>query len=91
VSGRKRGQAPAPASCPPLSSMPPTVRESAEAAAGGAGPVLHAYQVQRHRMRVGSPLTFSDGERIVAVLSSSPALSYGGTTDIDVTVLVELP
>lgn len=56
-----------------------------------AGPVLHTYQVQRHCMRVGSPLTFSDGERIVAMLSSSPALSYGGATDIDVTVLVELP
>ena len=55
------------------------------------GLVLHTYRVQSHCMRVGSPLTFSDGERIVAVLSSSPALSYGGATDIDVTVLVELP
>ena len=87
MSGAKRGQAPPPASRPPMSSMPPTARESAKA----AGPVLHTYQVQRHCMRVGFPLTFSDGERIIAVLSSSPALSCGGATDIDVTVLVELP
>ncbi len=52
---------------------------------------LHTYMVQRHTMRVGSPLTFSDGERVVAVLSSSYAGSYQGQTDINVTVLVELP
>jgi hypothetical protein len=87
VSSGRRGQAPAPASKPPMTSMPPTARESA----GNSGPVLHTYQVQRHRMQVGWPLTFSDGERVVAVLSSSPAGTYQGKTDIDVTVLVELP
>jgi hypothetical protein len=84
---RKRGQAPAPESVPPLTSMPPTARESAKA----AGVVLHTYMVQQHQMRPGFPLTFSDGERIVAVLSSSPVPGYGRTGDIDVTVLVELP
>ncbi len=49
----------------------------------------HTYMVQRHRMRFDWPLTFSDGERIVAVLKSEPAA--GSRTDIDVTVLVELP
>ena len=62
MSDRKRGQAPVPASRPPMSSLPPTARESAKA----AGPVLHAYMVQQHQMRPGFPLTFSDGERIVA-------------------------
>ena len=61
--------------------MPPTAQES--------GPVLHTYMVQRHQMRIGSPLTFSDGERIVSVLSSSPV--PGLRSEIDVTVLVELP
>jgi hypothetical protein len=45
--------------------------------------------VQRHRMRIGWPLRFSDGERIVAVLSSE--LVPLSRTDIDVTVLVEMP
>jgi hypothetical protein len=70
----------APGSVPPLTSMPPVVR--------GRGP-LHAYMVQGHRMRVGAPLTFSDGGRVVAVLSSSPV--PGLPSDIDVIVLVELP
>lgn len=52
---------------------------------------LHTYMVQRHRMRVGSPLTFSDGERVIAVLSSSHAGTFQGQTDIDVTMLVEVP
>ncbi len=50
---------------------------------------LHTYTVQRHQMRVGWPLRFSDGEHIVAVLSSKPVpLSRA---DIEVTVLVEMP
>lgn len=50
--------------------------------------VLRTYMVQRHRMRIGHPLTFSDGERIVAVLSSEPVA--GLPSEVDVTVLVEL-
>lgn len=53
-------------------------------------PGLHTYMVQRHRMRVGHPLAFSDGERIVAVLSSSATPGTAGL-DVDVTMLVELP
>ena len=49
----------------------------------------HTYRVQRHRMRLDWPLTFSDGERIVAVLSSE--LAAGSNVDMDLTVLVELP
>ena len=49
----------------------------------------HTYRVQRHRMRLNWPLTFSDGERIVAVLSSE--LAAGVHVEMDVTVLVELP
>ena len=49
----------------------------------------HTYRVQRHRMRLDWPLTFSDGERIVAVLASEPAA--GSNVDMDLTVLVELP
>ena len=48
----------------------------------------HTYRVQRHRMRLDWPLTFSDGERIVAVLKSEPV---AGVPEVDVTVLVELP
>lgn len=51
---------------------------------------LHTYMVQHHRMRIGSPLTFSDGERIVAVLGSVPVPGTGGL-DVGVTVLLELP
>jgi hypothetical protein len=50
-------------------------------------PVLHSYMVQRHTLRIGWPLRFSGGERIVAVLSSEPQNGL----DILVTVLVELP
>ena len=50
---------------------------------------LHTYMVQRHRMRIGTPLTFLDGERIVAVVASEPV--PGLPMDVDVTVLVELP
>jgi hypothetical protein len=71
-----------PESKPPMASLPPTAGQSRQ---------LHTYRVETHRMRVNSPLTFSDGERIVAVLSSSHAGTYQGQTDIDVTVLVELP
>jgi hypothetical protein len=50
---------------------------------------LHTYMVQRYQMRIGWPLRFSDGERIIAVLSSEPVpLS---PHDLDVTVLVEMP
>jgi hypothetical protein len=48
--------------------------------------------VQRFRMRPGRPLTFSDGERIVAVLRSE--VVPGGVTtpdDMDMIVLVEMP
>ncbi len=52
----------------------------------------HTYAIQIHRMRLDHPLTFSDGERIVAVLDSalSPRVR-GMPIDVDVTVLVELP
>ena len=53
---------------------------------------LHTYTVMRVRMKPGAPLTFSDGERIVAVLRSDVA--YGGATGsdcVDVVALVELP
>ena len=55
-------------------------------------PALHTYMVQRFRMRPGWPLTFSDGERIVAVLRSE-VVPGGATTpdDMDVIVLVEMP
>lgn len=71
--------APPPASVPPLTGMPPTARETP----------LHTYRLDRHRMSVGSPLTFSDGERIIAVVSSEPAAGRG--PDVDVLMLVELP
>lgn len=44
--------------------------------------------VQQWRMQIGSPLTFSVGERIVAVLSSEPMPLTG---QIEVTMLVEVP
>lgn len=53
-----------------------------------AGP-LHTYMVQRYRVRVGHPLRFSDGERVVAVLGSEPV--PGVPLDVDVTFLVEMP
>ena len=53
-------------------------------------PDLHTYMVQHHLMRLGHPLRFSDGERIVAVLSSAVAPGTAGL-DVDVTVLVEMP
>ncbi len=52
-------------------------------------PGLHTYMVQRHRMHIGFPLTFSNGERIMAILVSEPVA--GLATEMDVTVLVELP
>jgi hypothetical protein len=50
--------------------------------------------VQRHQMQVGWPLRFSDGERIIAVLSSqlsARSVAEGTNTEIQVTVLVEMP
>ena len=49
---------------------------------------LHTYMVQRYRVRVGWPLRFSDGERIIAALGSEPV--PGSPADLDVTVLVEM-
>lgn len=53
-----------------------------------AAPPQHTYMVQQWRMQIGSPLTFSVGERIVAVLSSEPMPLTG---QIEVTMLVEVP
>jgi hypothetical protein len=53
---------------------------------------LHTYMVQRFRMRPGRPLTFSDGERIVAVLRSEVVPGGVSTSDdMDLIVLVEMP
>jgi hypothetical protein len=52
-------------------------------------PELHTYMLQRYTMRVGHPLRFSDGERIVAVVHSEPVA--GKPLDVQVTVLVEMP
>lgn len=54
-----------------------------------AEPAPHTYTIQRHTMRLDWPLTFSDGERVVAVLSSEPVPIR--PLDWIVTVLVELP
>ena len=48
-------------------------------------PALHTYMVQRFRMRPGWPLTFSDGERIVAVLRSE-VVPGGATTPDDMEI-----
>lgn len=67
------------------------VQQMIEAALGGLtlpAPGLHSYMVQQWTMRVGYPLRFSDGERVVAVMGSEPV---PGTADMVVTVLVELP
>ena len=50
---------------------------------------LHTYMIQSCTMRPGWPLRFSDGERVVAVLESAPAL--GSDTDMYVMFLVEMP
>ena len=53
---------------------------------------LHTYTVMRVRMKPGRPLTFSDGERIVAVLRSD--VVHGGVSEsdqMDIVALVELP
>lgn len=50
---------------------------------------LHTYMVQRYRMRVGQPIRFSDGERVIAMLTCERVpLSEA---ERDVTVLVEMP
>lgn len=51
----------------------------------------HTYMVQRHWVRIGLPITFSDGERVVAVLESRPLDREGVDEDLHITVLVELP
>jgi len=52
-------------------------------------PQLHTYMLQRHTLSLDWPLRFSDGERIVAVVSSVPVpLS---PLEHVVTVLVEMP
>lgn len=77
MASRRRGQAPPPESVPPLTALPP-----------GAGPALRTYQVMNVTMRPGHPLTFSDGEQVIAVLSSGQVpLSI----DWRLTVLVEMP
>jgi hypothetical protein len=53
---------------------------------------LHTYTVMRVRIKPGRPLTFSDGERIVAVLRSDVVPGGVGNSDMmDVVALVELP
>lgn len=52
-------------------------------------PQLHTYMLQRHTMSLDWPLRFSDGERIVAVVSSVPVLL--SPLEVVVTVLVEMP
>ena len=53
---------------------------------------LHTYTVQRFRMKPDRPLTFSDGERIIAVLRSDVVLGGAYESDmIDIVALVELP
>lgn len=51
---------------------------------------LHKYTIMRVHMKPGLPLTFSDGERVVSVLSSAPVIGYTDGT-MELTVLVELP
>jgi hypothetical protein len=50
---------------------------------------LHTYMIKAYRMRIGAPLTLSDGERIVDVLETDHP--PGLPRDVDLTVLVELP
>jgi hypothetical protein len=73
----------APESVPPLSAMPSTARET-------QAPPLHTYKLMNVEKRPGYPLTFSDGERVIAVVGSQPPLTpgVGGSR---LTVLVELP
>jgi hypothetical protein len=51
---------------------------------------LYRYETMHVYMKPGVPFTFSDGERVIAVLSSSQALGYSDGT-MEMTVLVELP
>jgi hypothetical protein len=51
-------------------------------------PRLHTYMVQRHWMMIGTPIRFSDGEKVIAVLSAEPADEPG---TMYVTVFVEMP
>ena len=51
---------------------------------------LYRYKTMHVYMRPDRPLTFSDGERVIAVLSSSQVIGYSDGT-MEMTVLVELP
>ncbi len=51
--------------------------------------VKHTYMIQRHWVKQGWPLRFSDGERVIAVLDSVPDGVEPG--EVHVTFLVELP
>lgn len=51
---------------------------------------MHTYTVMHVYMQFERPLTFSDGERIVAVLESKPSLANPHGM-VELTVLVELP
>lgn len=78
---------PARTECLQLAATHASLAQALTAAAG-----LHTYMVQRLRMRANSPLTFSDGERIVAVLRSEVVPGGVSQSDsVDVLMLVELP
>lgn len=66
-----------------------SMTEVASESSPRTGADLRTYMIQQHRMTVGSPLTFSRGERVVAVLSSDAV--PGLPAILDVTVLVEMP
>jgi hypothetical protein len=50
---------------------------------------VHTYMIEAFRMRIGHPLTLSDGEQIVDVLECGHP--PGLPRDVDLTVLVEMP
>lgn len=50
---------------------------------------LHTYMIQRWTMKIGHPIRFSDGERVIAVLGSEPVPLK--SDEIRVTFLVEMP
>ena len=53
--------------------------------------VIHTYKIVRYRMQMNYPIRFTDGERVIAVVSLEPAEFPEPEGDMDVTFLVEVP
>ena len=52
---------------------------------------LHTYMVQQWTLKIGHPIRFSDGERVIAVLATEPVDYPEPEDNIRVTFLVEIP